>query len=93
MFDGTDMSTNINTIPAQEIKRRGISAVDELLSAGPVFVIKNNRPQYVVVDCQRYQELMELVKRRTEELQPKVMGKPKKGKKSKRKSVNLSSGL
>jgi transcriptional antiterminator len=34
----------MNTIPAQEIKRCGISAVDELLKNGPVHIIKNNRP-------------------------------------------------
>lgn len=39
----------MNTIPSQEIKRRGISAVDEALRNGPVHVIKNNRPQYVVL--------------------------------------------
>ena len=33
----------MNTISAQEIKRRGISALDELLKDGPVHVIKNNR--------------------------------------------------
>lgn len=49
----------MNTVPAQEIKRRGISAVDEALAQGPVHVIKNNRPQYVVMTEQSYQELLE----------------------------------
>jgi PHD/YefM family antitoxin component YafN of YafNO toxin-antitoxin module len=49
----------MRTIPAQDIKRRGISALDEDLKAGPVHVIKNNRPQYVVLSEQRYQELLE----------------------------------
>ena len=48
----------MNTISAQEIKRRGIGAVDDLLEAGPVHVIKNNQPQYVVLTEERYQELM-----------------------------------
>ncbi len=48
----------MNTVPAQEIKRRGISAVDEGLNHGPVHVIKNNRPQYVVLTEGRYQELV-----------------------------------
>lgn len=49
----------METIAAQEIKRRGITAVDEALKEGPVHVIKNNRPQYVVVSEERYQELIE----------------------------------
>ena len=49
----------MKTIPAQEIKRRGIAAVDDLLATGDVHVIKNNQPQYVVVSEVRYQELME----------------------------------
>lgn len=49
----------MNTIPAQEIKRRGISAVDDLLAKGPVHVISHNRPSYVVMDEARYQLLLE----------------------------------
>ena len=49
----------MNVIPAQEIKRRGIAAVDEALTRGPVHVIRNNRPQYVVLTEERYQELVE----------------------------------
>jgi len=49
----------MNTIAAQDIKRRGISAVDEYLKNGPVHVIKNNRPQYVVLTEERYRELVE----------------------------------
>ncbi|MDP1958076.1 MAG: hypothetical protein Q8J75_07855, partial [Rhodocyclaceae bacterium] len=37
----------MNTLPAQEIKRRGISAVDALIETGDVHIIKNNQPQYV----------------------------------------------
>ena len=48
----------MNAIPAQEIKRRGISIVDHLLSSGDVHIIKNNQPQYVVLSEERYQELM-----------------------------------
>jgi len=47
----------MNTISASEIKRRGISAVDELLDNGPVHVIKNNRQRYVVLTEDAYQEL------------------------------------
>jgi PHD/YefM family antitoxin component YafN of YafNO toxin-antitoxin module len=49
----------MNSIPAQEIKRRGISAVDDALRLGPVHVVKNNRPQYVVLTEERYQELLQ----------------------------------
>ena len=49
----------MKTIAAQDIKRKGITAVDEALKDGPVHVIKNNRPQYVVVSEERYQELIE----------------------------------
>ena len=49
----------MNTLAAQEIKRKGISAVDEALKEGPVHVIRNNRPQYVVLSEERYRELIE----------------------------------
>ena len=49
----------MNTIAAQDIKRRGISAVDEALKKGPVHVVKNNQTQYVVLSEKRYRELIE----------------------------------
>jgi PHD/YefM family antitoxin component YafN of YafNO toxin-antitoxin module len=49
----------MNTIAAQEIKRKGISAVDDALKEGPVHIIKNNQPQYVVITERRYRELIE----------------------------------
>ncbi len=49
----------MNTIAAQDIKRRGISAVEDALKKGPVHVIKNNQPQYVVLSEKRYRELIE----------------------------------
>ena len=49
----------MNTIAAQEIKRKGISAVDEALKQGPVHIIKNNQPQYVVISEARYRDLIE----------------------------------
>ena len=49
----------MNTIPAQEIKRRGIAAVDDLIATGDVHIIKNNQPQYVVLSEARYRELIE----------------------------------
>ncbi|MBI5635141.1 MAG: type II toxin-antitoxin system Phd/YefM family antitoxin [Nitrospirae bacterium] len=49
----------MNAIAAQEIKRKGISAVDEALKEGPVHIIKNNQPRYVVISETRYRELIE----------------------------------
>ena len=42
----------MNAIATQEIKRRGLGAVDKLLCNGPVHVIKNNTLTYVVM-CER----------------------------------------
>ena len=49
----------MNTIAAQEIKRRGIGAVDELIAHGDVHIIRDNQPKYVVLSQDRYQELLE----------------------------------
>ena len=49
----------MNCIPAQEIKRRGMSAVDEALREGPVHIIKNNRPSYVVLTETAFAELLQ----------------------------------
>lgn len=48
----------MNTIPANEIKRRGIAAVDDLIAGGDLHVIRNNQPQYVVLSEERYQDLI-----------------------------------
>lgn len=48
----------MNTIPAQELKRRGIAAVDGLIESGDVHVIRNNRPEYVVLTEESYRELV-----------------------------------
>ena len=48
------------TIPAQEIKRRCIVAVDSLLEQGAVHVIKNNQPRYVILTEDRYNKLLEI---------------------------------
>jgi PHD/YefM family antitoxin component YafN of YafNO toxin-antitoxin module len=48
----------MNTIPAQELKRRGIAAVDAMITTGDVHVIRNNKPEYVVLTESRYQELV-----------------------------------
>jgi PHD/YefM family antitoxin component YafN of YafNO toxin-antitoxin module len=48
----------MNTIPAQDIKRRGLAAVDDAIKKGDVHVIRNNQPQYVVMSEERYQSLI-----------------------------------
>ena len=49
----------MTTLAAQEIKRRGIGAVDDLLTKGPVHIIRNNRPQYVVMSEDDYIAMIE----------------------------------
>ncbi len=53
------MHALINSIPAQQIKQRGISAVDDLLCEGPVHVIMRNEPRYVVMGEKQYEELID----------------------------------
>jgi len=48
----------MNTIPAREIKRRGLAAVDDVIEKGDVHVIRNDQPQYVVMSEERYQALV-----------------------------------
>lgn len=50
----------MNSIPAQEIKRRGITAVDAMINSAPVHVIKNNVPCYVIMTQERYKTLLEI---------------------------------
>ena len=47
------------TMPAQDVKRRGIGAVDKLIAKEPVHIVKNNRPMYVVLREEDYQTMME----------------------------------
>lgn len=37
------------TVPAQIVKRRGMSALNAQLKDGPVWIIANNTPKYVVL--------------------------------------------
>ena len=45
------------TIPATEIKRKGLSVIDKALKNGPVHVLKNNEPAYVIMAEDQYREL------------------------------------
>lgn len=47
-----------NVISAQELKRRGIGAVDDALREGPVHVIRRNRPSYVILSEEAYERLV-----------------------------------
>jgi len=46
-------------VPASEIKRCGISVCDAKLKEGPVYVIKNNRIEYIVLNRAQYEEFLE----------------------------------
>ena len=48
----------MNAIPANELKRHGIAAIEKLLKNGPVHVIKRNRPVCVVLAEEEYRQLM-----------------------------------
>lgn len=45
------------TMPVQEVKRRGMSALDASLSTGPVYVISHNSPRYVVMFADAFKEM------------------------------------
>lgn len=47
----------MNTLPAQEIKRRGVKAIELALKNGPVHIIKNNSPSCVVLSESQYARL------------------------------------
>jgi len=54
-------STVPNTVPAQEVKRRGVRAILDRLEAGPVHVVQHNRPAFVALDEEAFRELVEEV--------------------------------
>ena len=45
------------TMPAQEIKRRGMSALNADLKDGPVYVISGNKPKYVVLLAEDFKRM------------------------------------
>ena len=49
----------MRTLPARELKRRGITAVDEAVQHGPVHIIRNDVPTYVIMLEADYQDLVE----------------------------------
>lgn len=49
----------MTTMPVQEVKRRGMSILDDSLASGPVIVIRNNVPRYVVMFADAFREMEE----------------------------------
>lgn len=49
----------MKTMPAKELKRRGVAAIEDIIDEGPVEVIKNNRPTCVILSISQYMELTE----------------------------------
>lgn len=47
------------TVASQEIKRCGIGVVDKASRSEPVHVIRNNRPEYVILREEDYQTMLE----------------------------------
>ena len=47
----------MNTLTVQELKRRGMAAIEEGLRHGPVHIVKRNRPAAVVLTEEEYQRL------------------------------------
>jgi PHD/YefM family antitoxin component YafN of YafNO toxin-antitoxin module len=49
----------MNTLTTQELEQRGLAAVDEALQAGPVHIVDEDRPRFVVLSEERYRDLLE----------------------------------
>ena len=49
----------MGTIPAREIKRRGMAAVEEALDDGPVRVVRDDEERYVILRTEDYQALLD----------------------------------
>lgn len=47
-----------NTVPAQDVRRRGVGAIVEKLEGGPVHVFQYNRPAFVALREEHYRELL-----------------------------------
>lgn len=75
----------MNVIPAQEIKRRGVKAIELALKRGPVHIIKNNLPTCVVLSEEDYAKLLQPLdnkKTAKKELVQWLLAKPSSGNKS-----------
>ena len=48
----------MNVLPANAIKKHGVSVIEKHLQYGPVHVLKHNHPVFVVITEQEYQLLL-----------------------------------
>ncbi|MEE4296314.1 MAG: type II toxin-antitoxin system prevent-host-death family antitoxin [Wenzhouxiangella sp.] len=46
-----------NTLTAAELKRRGVAAIEDRLTYGPVHIVKRNKPAAVVISEAEYRRL------------------------------------
>ena len=49
----------MGSVPAREIKRRGMAAVDEALREGPVQVVRDDEARYIILRTEDYQALLD----------------------------------
>lgn len=47
----------MKTLPARELKRRGLAAVESLIVDGPVEVIKRNQPACIIISVDLFRDL------------------------------------
>jgi PHD/YefM family antitoxin component YafN of YafNO toxin-antitoxin module len=55
----TGMGARLNTLPAQEVKRRGVRAILDRLQSGPVHVLQRDRPAFVALAEEQFQALLD----------------------------------
>jgi hypothetical protein len=48
----------MNTLPAGDVKRRGLAALEQAAQKGPVHIIRNNRPSGVYMSEEAYARLI-----------------------------------
>jgi len=89
----TNKGAKMNTLPASEVKRRGVLAFEESLKLGPVHIIKSNKPMFVVLKEADYQALRKLQEKaeNTESLFSQLLAKPATGRHSKKQLDTLIS--
>ena len=74
----------MHTIPALEIKRRGVIALEVAIQSGPVHIIKNNQPVCVVLREEEYAALLGNKKESKMSLWNLLQHRPRQGKRSKK---------
>lgn len=74
----------MHTIPAIEVKRRGVIAIEEALQNGPVHIIKNNRIAFVALSEEDYVTLTQQPKLQKLDLWDLLKNRPWKGTRTKK---------